>query len=439
MAKIFLRDARLVDGTGAPAVEHAVLVYEEPETGEGGTSKAEILYAGPEEDCPYTAGEEDRVAGLAGYTLLPGLINTHVHLYSMNCGDREIPYLTLMYFRHLAESLFAGVTTVRSVGGSDNIDVALRDAVQNGLVWGPRLITCGSPILPHGGHCFHTRGSVQCSGPDEFVRAVRTELGKGVDQIKLMYSGGAGGTSREGMFNKHILDEEGRAACETAHMNGKIVSAHLSNDEAVCSAVRCGVDSVEHAYRICRETARLMAEYDVFYAPTLTVTDIDRACEGFRSQISEPVIRRLSAARSDHLMSARYAFEEGVKKFCTGTDTVPSDRMDGTFATIREAELLTEIGLSPLQAIRAATVNGAELCGLSGVTGQLKEGLAGDIIAVKGKPDQNISDLRNLSMVIRDCRVVWSEVPGFEREKSFWPFTPGRTELVGLASAWPVD
>lgn len=435
MKKVFLCNARVVDGTGSPAVEDGILVYQDREE-ENAENK--ILYSGPVRGCPYEAEVGDRSMDLAGYTLLPGLINVHVHLYSMNCSDLETPYLTLIYFRHLAEALFTGVTTVRSVGGSDNIDVALRDAVENGLVWGPRLITCGSPILPHGGHCFHIRGSVQCSGADEFIRAVRTELGKGVDQIKLMYSGGAGGTSREGMYKKHILDEEGRAACETAHLNGKIVSAHLSNDDAVCSAVHCGVDSVEHAYRICRETAKVMAEHDVFYVPTLTITDMEHACEGFLSQLSGGSINRLAAAHPAHMDSARFAREEGVNKFCTGTDTLPSDVFDGAFATTREAELLTQAGFSPLEAIRAATSNGAKLCGLEGVTGELREGLAGDIIAVKGKPDQNISDLRNLELVIHDCRIVWSDVLGSEKEKAFWPFTPGKTKLTGLASTWTV-
>lgn len=436
MGKVFLCKCRMIDGTGTSAVENAVVVYEAA-AAIGDRNK--IIYAGEEKDCKIDPGEGDTVVILEGYTVLPGLINSHVHLYSMNCGNRETPYLTLMYFRHLAESLFAGVTTVRSVGGSDNIDVALRDAVSTGMVWGPRLVTCGSPILPHGGHCFHTRGSVLCSGPDDFARAVREEIGKGADQIKLMYSGGAGGNSREGMFNKHISDEEGSKACKIAHMNGKIVSAHLSNDEAVRSALKCGVDSVEHAYRIDRETAEMMAEYDVFYSPTLSVTAIDDACEGFRNQISAGSLERLCAAREEHLNSARFAWEAGVKKFCTGTDTVPADMFDGTYATIFETELLTRVGLTPLEAIQAATSNGAKLCGLEGVTGELKAGLAGDIIVVRGNPDQEIRDLRNLSMVICDCRMVWSDVPGFKKEKAFWPFPAGSNELPGMASTWPVD
>jgi len=437
MTKTFLYNTRLIDGTGAPAVEDATLVYEEAV---GLTTDHRILYAGNSAQCPYTPAETDITVDLKGYTLLPGLINTHVHLYSFGCGDLEVPYITLMYFRHLAESLYAGVTTVRSVGGSDNIDVALRNAVDNGLVWGPRLITCGSPILPHGGHCFHTRGSVLCTGADEFIRAVRNELGHGVDQIKLMYSGGAGGNSREGMFDKHITDEEARATCNVAHMNGKIVSAHLSNDEAVRSAVRCGVDAVEHAYRIDRETARIMAESNVFFTPTLVVTDMENASEEFRSQISASVIERLRAAHSAHMQSARYTKEAGVKKYCTGTDSLPSDKFGGTWATTFEAELLTTVvGLTPLEAIQAATSTGAALCGLAGITGELRTGLAGDMIAVKGRPDENIRDLRNLELVIRDCRTVWSDIPNHKKEKAFWPFPAGSNDIIGVASKWPVD
>ncbi|MBU5627963.1 amidohydrolase family protein [Oscillibacter sp. MSJ-2] len=435
MAQCFLKQARIVDGTGANAVEDGILVYEKPE---GKRRDGKILYAGKEAGCPFQPQSGDEVMDLPGYTLLPGLFNVHTHLYSMDSGGYETPSLTLLYFRHLAESLFAGVTTVRTVGGSDNIDVCLRDAIQAGMVWGPRLITCGSPILPHGGHCFRTRGGVCCSGPDEFVRAARTEMSRGVDQIKLYYSGGAGGTAREGMFNKHILDAEGQAVCEVSHMNGKIVSAHLSNDAAVRSAVRCGVDSVEHAYRIDRETARMMAEHNVFYVPTLTITDVE-SFEEYSEILSKGVTERLAAAHPAHMESARYAVEAGVKKICTGTDTLPSDRFGGTFAITHEVELLTQVGLTPLEAIRAATATSAELCGVEGETGALKAGLAGDILAVRGKPDQRISDLRNLEMVIHECRTVWSKVPGFEKEKAFWPGVPGETEPMGLGVNWSVE
>lgn len=434
MGKTFLTNARLIDGTGAPAIENAQLVYEEAT---GLRTENRILFAGAAGECALKPEQGDQVVDCTGYTLLPGLINTHVHLYSMGCGGLEVPYITLMYFRHLAESLYAGVTTVRSVGGSDNIDVNLRNAVQNGLVWGARLVTCGSPILPHAGHCFHTRGSVQCSGADGFVRAVREEMGKGVDQIKLMYSGGAGGNRYEGMYNKHITDEEGKAACDIAHMNGKIISAHLSNDEAVRGAVKCGIDSVEHAYRIDRETAAMMAEHNVYYVPTLAVTDMEHAGADLLAQITAPCIERLIKAHPGHMDSARYVWEAGLRKFCTGTDTLPSDMFDGTFATTYETELLTQIGMTPLEAIRAATSNGAALCGLAGETGELRAGLAGDIIAVKGAPDQNIKDLRNLEMVIHDCRTVWSSIPGYQKEKAFWPFPAGSDELLGGVPVLP--
>lgn len=434
MSKVFLTNCRLIDGTGSPAVEDAVLVYEEAKEL---VTDNRILYAGKKELCSLQPAEDDRVVDLTGYSILPGLINTHVHLYSMGCGNLETPYITLMYYRHLAEALFTGVTTMRSVGGSDNIDVNLRNAVENGMLWGARLITCGSPILPHAGHCFHTRGSVQCTGKDEFVKAVRDEMGKGVDQIKLMYSGGAGGNRYEGMYNKHIADEEGKAACDIAHMNGKIVSAHLSNDEAVCSAVRCGVDSVEHAYNINEKTASIMAEHDVFYVPTLAITDILKASEGYQAQISQPCIERLVKAHPRHMESASFAWKAGVRKICTGTDTIPSDMFDGTYATTYETELLTQIGLSPLEAIKAATSNGATLCGLSGVVGELKAGLVGDIIAVKGKPDIDIHDLRNLDLVIHDCRTVFSNISGYIKEKSFWPFPAGHERLYGLETQWP--
>lgn len=437
MTKLFLTNTRILDGDGSPAVEHGTIVIESPAEPR---KKGYILYAGPAEGCGLKAEPGDRMMNMAGYTVLPGLFNVHVHLwstypkYAFPCDPFGIPYRTLIYYRHMAEALLAGVTTVRSVGGSDDIDVALRKALGNQMVWGPRLVTCGPPILPHGGHCHVTRGSVECSGPDEFVKAARLELAKGVDQIKLFYSGGAGGSIHEQMFSKHITDEEGRAVCDVVHMLGKKVVAHLSCDVAIRAALECGVDSVEHAYSMNEETAKMLAEKGAYYTPTLSITDASN-CPNMRKTLLPHVQERLNKAHPIHMQSCAYAIKYGAT-ICCGTDTLPTDSFDGTYATNYEMELLVEAGMAPLEAIKAATGNSADLCGLSDVTGRLKEGLEGDIIAVRGTPDQNIKDIRNLALVVRDCRLVWSSVPGNEQGMSFMPLPAGTPELSGTDMPW---
>lgn len=422
MAKrIFFQNARIVDGTGVPALENGVLVTDVPET-EGAEGK--ILFVGTAEQCGLTPTAEDDVVDLKGYSLLPGLFNCHVHLWlnspkpAFKADHLGVPFRTILYWRMAMEALLTGTTTLRTCGGSDDIDTALRDAINRGIIAGSRIVACGSPIEPNGGHCWVTWGTIECSGADEFVRAARQEMRKGVDQVKLMYSGGAGGGAAEDMYGTHITDEEAAAVCKAAHMRGHKVVAHLSNDMAIRSALRAGVDSYEHCYSMNEETAKLLAEKDVYYVPTMLVT----ASSDYMPKPKDPLgISRwenLKNAHEKHKLSVQYAVKNGVK-ICVGTDSPPGMQMGGAFATVFEMLQLAEQGMSPLEVIRAATYNSAELCGLSDKTGSLQAGLYGDLTVYKGAPDQNIQDMKNLDMVVKGGRVVWSNVEGYQKTRGF--------------------
>lgn len=439
MKRIFFTNVRIVDGDGNPAVENGCLVLEAPvKTSEN----SRILYAGAASECPFKPEDRDQVIDAAGYTILPGMFNVHVHLratnprYQFKCDPYGTPYRTLIYYRHLMEALPAGITTIRGCGDSHGIDVAIRKALNKKMLWGPRLVTCGKAILPDGGHAHHQLGSVECSGPAEFMKAVRREIGEGVDQIKLFYSGGASDAAGANMFTSHITDEEGRAACEVAHMHHKRVVAHLSNDVAIQSAIRAGVDSLEHCYYMNEETAQMIVDNDRWLTPTLTVTDVDHSDPNWLGTMSPFVVKRLSEVHQIHLESIARAIKAGVKKICTGTDTLPTDKCDGTWATTRECELLVEAGLTPVEAIKAATGNSADLCELTDVTGRLREGLCGDILAVKGKPDRDIRDLRNLDMVMRDGRIIFSKIPSHEQPLAYMPIEWADTDLGGTTTPW---
>ena len=439
MKNIFFTDVRIIDGDGNPAIENGCLVVNAPNKTD---EDSKILFVGSVKDCPMKPVDGDQVISAEGYTILPGLFNVHVHLratnprYPFKCDPYGTPYRTLIYYRHLMEALPTGVTTIRGCGDSHGIDLAIRKALNKKMLWGPRLVTCGKAILPDGGHAHHQLGSVECSGSAEFMKAVRTELGEGVDQIKLFYSGGASDAVGANMFVSHITDEEGKAACDVAHMHHKRVAAHLSNDVAIQSAIRAGVDSLEHCYFMNEETAKMIVENDRWLTPTLTVTDVDHSDPGWLGTMSEFIIKRLHDVHQVHMESCNRAIKAGVKKICTGTDTLPTDRFDGTWATTRECELLVEAGLTPIEAIKAATGNSADLCELTDVTGRLKEGLCGDILAVKGKPDQNICDLRNLDMVMRDGRIVFSKIYGYEQPLAYVPIEWADTDLNGTKTAW---
>jgi len=404
-----IRNLRLVDGTGAPAVENAVFVFLNGEM----LKDDKLIYCGSAEDYD-PAVLEDKEAEIfeldlsdSTYTVLPGLINTHVHLslvlpylpyYVDKFGDA---YRAMVSYRRACEALLVGVTTVRGVGNADTSELAVRNAINKGMFGGPRIISCGSALCPHAGHGHNTPRNVECSGPDEFIRALRGQLAQGVDQIKLMYTGGLAGAV-EGTMDIQMTEAEVAACIEVAHNNSKKVSAHLSNNAAIAQAVRLGMDGVEHGYHMTEETVRMMAEKGTFYTPTLTVSH----CNDYlrKNGAAEWHLKKQEAAAEEHIRSCRRAVEAGVT-ITTGTDLLPSDPIEGTFATTREAELLVEeVGMSPLEAIRCATLNGAKLCEVDKITGTLEAGKTGDFIIVEGKPDQNIRDLRNLRLVSMGCR-----------------------------------
>ena len=399
-------NCRLLDGTGAPAVENGVLL----------TDGSKIVFAGSASDAP-AAPDAVRI-DLGGRTLLPGLFNCHVHLAlrfpftPYNVDEYKTPgYRAMVMYRRAVEALFCGVTTLRCTGESDYADIAIRDAINRGMFMGPRILTAGPVILAHGGHGAGQWGSVECSGPYEFMRETRRAIQKGVDLIKICTTGGMVG-EYEGAGTSQMTEEEVRAVTAVARQYGKIVAGHIGNDEAIRLAVRCGVMSIEHGYMMDRRTAREMAAAGAYLVPTLAVS---AACD-YLERHNNPRyhIEKIRAIGKKHRESAANAVAEGVK-IAVGTDLLASDPLDGTNATVREVELLTEAGLSASEAIRAATSVSAELCGVSEVTGTLKVGMEADFIAVDGAPDRVISDLRKLSMVVSGGSLVRSEIPGDTR------------------------
>lgn len=399
------RNARLIDGTGRAAEEQAALV----------TEQSKIVYAGPERDIPAGLAAGTETFDLGGRTLLPGLFNCHVHLAlrfpfsSYVVDEYHTPaYRAMVCYRRAAEALCCGVTTIRGVGDCDWSDLAVRDAIDKNMVMGSRIVASGPIIIAHGGHGANGWGSIQCSGPYEFTRAARSVLFQGADLIKICITGGMNG-EHEGAADTQMTAEEIRAVTSVAANAGKIVAAHLGHDAAIRLAVENGVLSVEHAYIMNEETAALMAEKGAWLVPTLAVSnalDYLEAHHNPRYHIEK--IRQIGQA---HKKSAQNAVRAGVK-LCVGTDLLPSDPIDGTNATVREVELLTEAGLSNLEAIRAATANSAELCGVSDITGTLASGKQADFIAVDGRPDEDISDLRRLALVVKGGTPVRSSVPG---------------------------
>lgn len=438
--KTYLIHARIIDGVRDTAIEDGIMIFQGGMTKQKGGKEDKILFVGKMEEYPGFPEEvaaNDSVVDLTGYTLTPGLYNVHAHLgltmpyKPYRFDEMGVAYRSLVMLRRACEALDCGITTVRSAGGPDNIDYAIRDAVDNEMMLAARVVPCGALNIAVGGHAWNNYISTMYNGADQFRAAARAELAKGAQFIKIGLTGGAA-SAHEGMADKQMTDEEIAAVVEVAHGAGKRVAAHLGGDKPIQEFVKLGGDSVEHAYHMEEETAYLMKERGTFLVPTLSVTNCHNYLVGHGSP--EFQVRKLDETGEAHSQSIGNAIKAGVT-ICTGTDLLPSDPIDGTNATVREMELLVKAGLTPMQAIKAATSNSAKLTDTIGFTGTLEAEKEGDFIAVKGKPDQDIRDMRNLELVAKGCRLVWSTVPGLKIRR-YNITVPGMNVAGGTYMKW---
>ncbi|MDR7519190.1 MAG: amidohydrolase family protein [Armatimonadota bacterium] len=400
-----LVNCRLVDGTGRAAVDDAAVAIE----GE------RIVWCGARTDPGAPAARPgDLTVDLEAMTVLPGLFNVHVHLglrlpFPERRADPFPPgYRVMLNYRRALEAILSGTTSLRVVGEPYFTDLDVREAIARGLLPGPRIKAAGHALIATGGHGHNSVGTVEADGPDGFRRAAREQLRAGADLIKICLTGGIG-TPREQPQDKQMTDDEVRAVVEVAHAAGRRVAAHTGGDAAIRDAVRLGVDCIEHGYSFEDDAAAAMAGAGSFLVPTLCVTqELDYLR---RHGVQEWMLAKARAVAGEHLASIRRAAARGVT-LCCGTDLLPSDPVDGTVATIREVELLTDCGLTPLEAIRAATFNSARLCGVDAETGTLEAGKQADLIAVAGQPDRQIRDLREVRVVMKGGVVFRSRLPG---------------------------
>ena len=390
-ATMALRAARLLDVKAGALVQNAVVIV-------GGER---IVAVGS--DLAIPAGV--RVLDLGDVTLLPGLIDCHTHIMASSADEyatmlltKSQAYRAIEGVANARKTLRAGYTTIRDVEneGSGYADVALRDAIDAGLVEGPRMkvATRGiaavgqyvpfgiSPDLPS-----FPRGAQMISGVEEARRAVREQIGNGADLIKVY---------ADWDYPTLTVDEL-RTIVEEAHKAGRRVAAHATIDEAIRNAVTAGVDSIEHGWKPRPETLKLMHEKGVWLIPTqaplrnrLAITTNERERQW---------LEKMLAAIAETLRRAR---EVGVK-VATGAD--PADAADHG-ANAREIVALTEAGYSNLEAIRAATTIAADLVGWADRVGSLEAGKLADVIAVPGDPLADIARVGQVTFVMKGGTVV---------------------------------
>jgi imidazolonepropionase-like amidohydrolase len=394
------RAARVIDGVSKRPLQNGTVVVDQ----------SRIVSVEP-----HLRSTGDGVIDLGDATIMPGLIDAHVHLV-WNAGrephvlvEQESRYLTVLRcVENCRLHLRAGVTTVRDAGSTDAIAVAVARAIELGVAQGPRVLAAGRVVAMTGGHA-NVLGR-EADGVDGVRQAVRSEMKGGAHLIKLMASGGIYGHGEE-VGSPQYAVEEMRAGVEEAHKGGRKVAAHAYSPRAIANALDAGVDSIEHASFLDEECAIRMRDSGTFMVPTLSTYEAMYK-SGQKMDLPDYIVRKTS----DVMVASRAAFALALKigvPLATGTDAGAPGHPHGSLP--EELRLMVEYGATALEAIRFATANSAELLGLASEIGTLEPGKRADILAVQGDPLQDIRVLKNVLFVLRDGAVVWRDSTRSER------------------------
>jgi len=370
----------------------------------------------------YQAGDsDDTVIDRKNATVLPGLIDMHTHItsqlgpnsylvrYTDNPADVA---LTGAHFANL--TLQSGFTTIRDLGDSFNASISLRNAINAGKVPGPRIFTAGKSIATTGGHGDpsngHRDGLMHPPGPNEGVvngpvearEAVRARYQAGSDVIKLTATGGVLSVAKSGQNPQFMLDEL-KAVVDTAKDYEMKVTVHAHGKEGMVRAIKAGVNSIEHGTYMDDEVMSLMKEYGVYYVPTITAgkSVAERAeIDGFFPALVRPKARAIGPKIQ---ATFEKAYAAGVK-IAFGTDAGVFDHGEN----YREFGYMVEAGMPPMKAIQAATKEAANLLGNQQIGG-IQPGKLADIIAVEGNPLDDINQMKNVNLVIKNGQVYRQE------------------------------
>lgn len=412
-AVTLVQAGRLLDRPGnAPRVASTVVIRD------GRVEAVQDGFVGPE------AFPGATVVDLRDRFVLPGLIDSHVHLTSDRAGQAgflagftdSLPARAYEAAGNARDTLMAGFTTVRNLGDSGGVTLALRDATARHEIAGPRIVDAATSISTTSGH-MDGRLSLSdewrelmgepdnvCNGVESCREAVRIQIGRGADVIKIATTAGVNSRIGAGL-GAQMFEDEARALIETAHLYGKKVAVHAHGADGIDLALRLGADSIEHGTIFDDDTIRLFRESGAYYVPTLSTvngyrTRLAADPNAYPPEVLPKILWRIEVTGR----SLQAAYPAGVR-IAFGTDAGVS--LHGRNAD--EFELMVQYGMTPMAAIQAATVNAADLLGLSAEIGTLEPGKRADLIAVEGDPLTDVTVLKSVGFVMRDGRVYRDE------------------------------
>lgn len=369
---------------------------------------------GPDLDNARKAGAKVKEVDLHDSFVLPGLIDCHVHVTTewdsgrllRNAVENDCD-ATARGVGFCRKTIEAGFTTVRDLTAEGNSIFALRAGVDRGDFPGPRILCAGKAISITGGHMDPTNGYRAdvwgtpgadvgvADGPDECMKAVRTQIKRGADWIKIAATGGVLSISSAGLA-QHFTDPELAAIVKAAHSMGRKVAAHAHGTDGINAALRAGVDSIEHASMQDAESIRLFKEKGAYYVPTLLAgytTSANADVPGYYL----PMVARKAKEVAPMMMKSFSAAHAAGVKIAFGTDSGVSAH--GVNA--KELSLMVQGGMTPVEAIKAATITAADLLNLTSQIGSLEPGKSADLIAVKGDPLKDVTELERVQFVMR--------------------------------------